>query len=154
MRKDLNRTDSSKSDHTLPRSKILRGRKNFQRLFEKSTVLNSKSLQFRYRIYPEPGEGCFIGFAAPKKSIPTAVKRNRVKRLLREAYRAHQFYLQDLFLEKKIGFHGLFLAKNPDLSFTEIEDEMISLLTQTRIRLLRLNTADRSANSTLNSDLK
>gem|GEM_PF-5749018 len=74
--------------------------------------------------------------------------------MLREAYRAHQFYLQDLFLEKKIGFHGLFLAKNPDLSFTEIEDEMISLLTQTRIRLLRLNTADRSANSTLNSDLK
>lgn len=154
MKKDRNRPEASKSDHTLPRSKILRGRKNFQRLFEKSTVLNSRSLQFRYRIYPEPEEGCSIGFAAPKKSIPKAVKRNRVKRLLREAYRTHQSYLQDLFLEKNIGFHGLFLAKNSDLSFTEIEDEMISLLSQTRIRLLRFSTAEHTANSTLNSDLK
>jgi ribonuclease P protein component len=154
MKKDRNRPEAHKPDLTLPRSKILRGRKNFRRLFEKSTVLNSKSLQFRYRIYSDPEEGRFIGFAAPKKNIPKAVKRNRIKRILREAYRLNQSYLQEIFAEEQFGFHGLFLAKNRDLSFAEIEEEMISLLTETKNRLLRWNSANTPPDSTLNADHK
>lgn len=154
MKKDRNRPEAHNPDLTLPRSKILRGRKNFRRLFEKSTVLNSKSLQFRYRIYSDPDEGRFIGFAAPKKNIPKAVKRNRIKRLLREVYRLNQSYLQDFFTEERFGFHGLFLAKYQDLTFEEIEDEMITLLTETENRLLTWNSINPPSDSTLNADHK
>ncbi|MCC5904695.1 MAG: ribonuclease P protein component [Balneolaceae bacterium] len=138
MRKDRNSQDSQKPDFSLPRSKILRGRRNFQRLFEKSTVLNSNSLQFRYRIYQNPDEGCFIGFIAPKKKIRGAVKRNRVKRLLREVYRTHQFYLQELFSGKTFGLHGVFIANRPDVTFAEIREEMVPMLENLRGRLQRL----------------
>lgn len=140
MKKDRNSPQSSKTDFSLPRSKILRGQKNFKRLFEKSTVLNSDSIQFRYRIYPDSNEGCQIGFAAPKKKIPKAVQRNRVKRILREVYRHQQAHLTDLFDQKTFGFHGLFLANRPDLSYHSIEADMIPVLQKTRERLLRINT--------------
>lgn len=135
MRKDRNRPDSHQPDQSLPRSKILRGRINFQRLFEKSTVLNSNSLQFRYRIYNNPNEGYMIGFAAPKKIIAKATRRNRLKRIMKEVYRTRQSYLSDLFESNVFGFHGLFMAKRENLTFAEIEDEMVSLLMKTKSRL-------------------
>jgi ribonuclease P protein component len=150
MKKDRNRPDSHRPDYSLPRSKILRGRKNFQRLFEISTVLNSDSIQFRYRIYSDPNEGCFIGFAAPKKKISSAVKRNRIKRLLREVYRHQQSHLNDLFEKSTFGFHGLFLANRPELSYADIEADMIPLLKNVRNRLLR--TTQGSANEPPSTD--
>lgn len=138
MKKDLNSPHIHKTDHSLPRSKILRGRKNFQRLFEKSTVLNSRSFQFRFRIYSDPDEGCYIGFVAPKKKISKAVKRNRVKRLLKEAYRTRQSHLEDLFRTESFGFHGLFLANGPDLAHADIASEMDKILTEVRNRLLKI----------------
>lgn len=135
MSEDRSSQGPLKPDHSLPRSKILRGRKNFQRLFEASTVMKSGDVQFRYRVYKDPAEGCLIGFAAPKKKIAKAVQRNRVKRLLREAYRTRQSYLQDLFAEYNIGFHGLFLAHRADLTFRDTEREVNALLAETRKRL-------------------
>lgn len=137
MKKDRNSPQSNHTDFSLPRSNILRGKKNFQRLFEKSTVLNSDSIQFRYRIYPDSSEGCLIGFAAPKKKFPKAVQRNKAKRLLREVYRHQKAHLSDLFDQQSFGFHGLFLANKPDLSLKSIEDDMIPMLIKTRERLLR-----------------
>jgi len=136
MKKDRNSPPSSNTDFSLPRSKILRGKKNFQRLFEKSTVLNTDSIQFRYRIYPDSSEGCLIGFAAPKKKFPKAVQRNKAKRLMREVYRHQKAHLSDLFDQQTFGFHGLFLTNRLDLSYKSIEDDMIPILIKTRERLL------------------
>jgi ribonuclease P protein component len=138
MKKDRNSQDDRNPDFSLPRRKILRGRRNFQRLFEKSTVLNSNSLQFRYRIYPDPEEGCFIGFIAPKKKIRGAVKRNKTKRILREVYRMHQEYFQDLFSKKTFGLHGVFIANKPDITFAGVRDEMIPMMEKVRERLQKM----------------
>jgi len=132
MKKDRNRPQSPNTDHSLPRSKILRGRDNFRRLFEKSTVLNSNSIQFRFRIYDNPGEGCKIGFAAPKKIIPKATQRNRTKRLLREVYRTRQSHFSDLFNSRTFGFHGLIMARKGGLSYHDIAGEMDSIMLQAR----------------------
>lgn len=135
MNQDRNSPESHKSDQSLPRSKILRGRNNFRRLFEKSTVLNNNSIQFRFRIYENPDEGCKIGFAAPKKIISQAAKRNRVKRVLREVYRTRQSHLSDLFETQQFGFHGLFMVKKDGLTYHEIAEEMEPLLIKTRHKL-------------------
>ena len=132
MKKDRNRPQSLNSDQSLPRSNILRGRENFRRLFEKSTVLNSNSIQLRFRIYDNPDEGCKVGFAAPKKIIPKAAQRNRTKRLLREVYRTRQSHLTELFTTRSFGFHGLIMARRSGLSYHEIAGEMESLMLQAR----------------------
>ncbi len=136
MKKDPNRSDSDKPDQSLPRSKILRGRRNFQRLFEKSTVLTSDSIQFRYRFYNDSSEGCLIGFIAPKKIIPGAVQRNKAKRLMREVYRIHQDFVQDLFSSRQFGFHGAFLARTAGLTFSQVQKEMLPILKEVREALL------------------
>jgi len=136
MQKDLNRQEKSDPELSLPRSKVLRGKKNFQRLFEKSTVLSTDSLHFRYRLYQNPEEGCLIGFIAPKKKNKSAVQRNRVKRIMREAYRLNQGYLQDIFAQKKLGFHGAFIANSPDLNFSKTESDTVTILKDVRERLL------------------
>ncbi|PWN05520.1 ribonuclease P protein component [Rhodohalobacter mucosus] len=132
MKKDRNRPEPLYPDQSLPRSNILRGRNNFRRLFEKSTVLNSNSIQFRFRIYDNPDEGCKIGFSAPKKIISKATKRNRTKRLLREVYRTNQSHLSDLFNSGSFGFHGLIMARKSGLSYHEIAAEMETLMLQAR----------------------
>ncbi len=139
MKKDRNRSEQDKPDYSLPREKILRGRRNFQRLFEKSTVLNNQSIQFRYRHYSDPSEGCLIGFIAPKKKIKSAVKRNRVKRLLREVYRMNQGYFQELFSHKNFGFHGVFMAHSDNITYQQVEADMIPILTQVRKKLVELD---------------
>lgn len=129
---------SNRSDFSLPRSKILRGKRNFQRLFEKSTVLTSTSLQFKYRIYDNPDEQCLIGFIAPKRQFKRAVDRNKAKRLLREAYRLNQHPLQSLFDRQTFGFHGVFIATKKLKNLSMVESEMIPLLEKARTRLLRI----------------
>ncbi len=140
MKKDPNSQGQFLPDYSLPRSKILRGKRNYQRLFETSTVLNSASLQFRYRIYPDPSEGCYIGFVAPKKIIRRAVKRNKIKRLLREVYRTQQSYLQPLFLQEQFGFHAIFMAKRDNLTYKDIEQEMIPILKTIRQKLSHITS--------------
>lgn len=138
MKKDPNRPASEKPDFTLPRSKILRGRRNFQRLFEKSTVLNTTAIQFRYRYYDDPGEGCYVGFIVPKKVARSAVKRNRMKRLMREVYRLHQGLFQNYFNANTFGFHGAFLAHKADLSYHQVKEDMLILMETVGKRLQKI----------------
>jgi len=138
MKKDPNSGETT-PDHSLPRSKILRGRRNFERLFEKSTVYNSDSLQLRFRYYADPAEGCFVGFIAPKKRIRKAVTRNKIKRLMREVYRTNQHFLGDFFSENTFGMHAVFIANKDSLTYWDIYRDMIFLLKQARDKLFILS---------------
>ena len=136
MKKAQNRSDLNNCDFTLPRSKILRGKRNFERLFHKSTVLSNQSIQFRYRLYQNPSEGCLIGFVAPKKRIRSAVKRNRIKRILREAYRLNQNYFSDLFNKNTFGLHAVFMTNSDEMSYERAEKEMLPILEKARERFM------------------
>lgn len=139
MKKDRNRSDLNNTDYSLPREKILRGRRNFERLFEKSTVLKNHSIQFRFRFYQDPAEGCYIGFIAPKKRFKSAVKRNRIKRILREAYRLNQDHFRDLFNRESFGLHAVFMANREGLSFEQVQNEMIPILKEAREKFMQLD---------------
>lgn len=144
MKKDQNSSkESTKPVLTLPRGKILRGKRNFQRLFQQSSVLRAPDVHLRYRIYDDPSEGCFIGFIAAKK-LGTAVKRNRLKRLLREVYRTHQHLVSDLFASNTFGFHGVFLAQKDDVTFQSLEKETVPILKKMRAVLLEHSGSEES----------
>lgn len=73
--------------YKLPKSGILRKNKNFQALYRHGRSFANKLLVLY--ILPNRSSGRRVGFAAGKK-LGNAVVRNRVKRLLREAYRHNQ----------------------------------------------------------------
>lgn len=128
MRKDQNRSENRKLDVTLPRSRILRGKKNFERLFQRSTLLTQSAIQFRYRIYPDSSEGSLVGFLVPKRIVRGAVQRNRMKRWLREAYRTNQHILNDVLTEASTGFHALFMIRKPAENYSVVKEEVVLLL--------------------------
>ncbi len=51
---------------------------------------------------------------------------------MREAYRLNQEQLNELFSKKRFGFHGLFMANSDNLTYADVETDMISALEQTR----------------------
>lgn len=77
---------------------------------------------------------------------------------MREVYRIHQDFVQDLFSKKVFGFHGVFLARKSGLTFSDIKEDMLPLLQQVRDRLLnvesRVPKTDTTSDRNINSETK
>lgn len=117
---------------TLPKSKILRGRTNFDRLFDdKAVVFNKKSVLIRFRIYVSGKTDCKMAFIVPKR-LGKAVQRKQSKRHLREAYRLNQYILADEISLAACVFHGALMAKTIDAGYEPIKTNVIDLLKQTK----------------------
>lgn len=137
-----NYSSTSHDDFSLPRKKILRGRKNFKRLFERDAYIShSKYINLRFQLIDDSSFGCQMGFIV-KKSLGKANKRNRMKRLLREAYRHHQYMLLDPLRENKMTLHGALMAKAVDLNYDVVEQNTITLLEQIRVQLPTILSGD------------
>lgn len=130
-----NQSSTSHDDFSLPRAKILRGRKNFKRLFEQEArVFRNNYIDIRFQLIDQSTFGCLMGFVV-KKSLGKANKRNKMKRLLKEAYRIHQYMLADPLRDAQVTFHGVFMAKAVDLDYKDVEEEVVALLKQVRDQL-------------------
>lgn len=138
-KKELNNSSVLASGtYTLPKSHILRGRRNFDRLFENSQRISSSSINLRYTIYENPTEGFLVGFIS-KKKLGNAVKRTRIRRLMREAYRLNQDIIRDICQQNSFGIHFVLMAKSTHATFEQIQKDVITLLQQLRTRLLQQN---------------
>lgn len=87
----------------LPRKRMLKRRSDFQRVYH--TGRSWANRYFVLYVFESDRLAGKIGFAAGKK-LGCAVKRNRVKRLMRECYRKNQ-------LQVKTGLAMLFVARHP-----------------------------------------
>jgi ribonuclease P protein component len=78
--------------YTLPKLGRLRRNKSFQTVYRSGKSYANRQLVLY--VLPQRGHKRRVGFAAGKR-LGSAVVRNRVKRLLREAYRHEQHRLID-----------------------------------------------------------
>lgn len=74
---------------TLPKSERLSGQTAVSALFERGKGLSSGCLRCKYILSPTHADASRIVVSVPKRLFKRAVKRNLLKRRIREAYR-HQ----------------------------------------------------------------
>ena len=91
--------------HTLPKKERLYGKSVLDKLFgEGSRSMSAFPIRAVYRvdIAQEDSPQVRVMVTAPKRNLKHAVDRNRVKRLLREAYRRNKTYIvNDATAQKK-----------------------------------------------------
>ena len=82
--------------NTFPKKEKLKSKKYFEQLFMEGKSINSFPLKLMYLPTNfDVNVPIKTGVIAPKKKFRSAVKRNRVKRLLREAYRLNKHLVYD-----------------------------------------------------------
>ena len=112
--------------NTFPKSEHLCGEKRITELFTQGEAFMAYPLRVVYILQPKTDvEPVSVMVSVPKKRFKRAVKRNRIKRLMREAYRLNKQKLVGLIEEKEMQIHIAFnYVSNDELDFETIEKKM------------------------------
>lgn len=113
---------------TLGKEERLKSRKLIERLYTEGKSVKVFPFRIVYlqteHISNFPAQ---VGVSVPKRNFKRAVDRNRIKRLMREAYRLNK-YIVYLNIDKPYVFMISYLAKD-EWKYAYIEDKMQKLLT-------------------------
>ncbi|KAB7528622.1 ribonuclease P protein component [Flagellimonas olearia] len=113
--------------HTFPRKEKLKSKKVFEDLFMDGKNISEFPIKLIYRNTNfKDGVPIKVGVVAPKKKFRHAVDRNRIKRLLREAYRLNKALIFNN-IEGNFAFLFLYLGKRQP-TFDELDMAMKQLL--------------------------
>lgn len=126
----------------LPRSFRLKRQRLIRPLFDRSRddvgTISRGSIRLLYRVVPRTDTGADapvqVGFAPGRASM--AVRRNRIKRILREVYRIHQSDLVDLFFDTDRTLTLMILYRGSDADAEpRIRHDVPALLEELAARL-------------------
>ena len=115
----------------------LKNKERITQLFEEGKVLKAYPLKLIYLRVEEQDVSIKAGVAVPKRNFKSAVKRNRIKRLMREAYRLNKGLV---FNNTQRNFAFLFFGSSFKSDFFEIAKQ-IEIFT-TLFKELNMNYVD------------
>ena len=109
------------------RSERLKSRKLIEQAFSKGKTIAVYPLRLVYTeaTLPEGAGPVQAGFSVPRRAFRSAVRRNRIKRQMREAFRLNKKSLLEGLADTtgQFAWMLLYTAKEP-LPFAQIEDAM------------------------------
>jgi ribonuclease P protein component len=109
---------------TFPKHQKLKSRKDIKALFEEGKTVTKYPVKLLW--LPLGQQETKAGFAVAKRNFKSAVTRNKIKRLMREAYRLQK---QEIQRQDKKTFTLLFLYIGKDVaSFKTIDKAVLGAL--------------------------
>jgi ribonuclease P protein component len=86
---------------TLKKAERLKRRKIIEQLFSEGRAVTAFPIRVQYKMIEQLGVPLQAGFSVSSRNFKKAVDRNRIKRLLREAYRLQKNPLQEALQTKQ-----------------------------------------------------
>ena len=115
------------TDYSFPKKEKLKSKKTIEELFLVGKNIREFPIKLIY-LKSDFDDGAKIkaGVVAPKKKFKRAVDRNRIKRLLREAYRLNKPLIFNN-IERTYAFLFLYLG-NKDADFQDVDSAMKKIM--------------------------
>jgi len=112
--------------NTFSKSEHLCGEKRITRLFTQGDAFIAYPLRVVFMIEPKKDvEPASVLVSVPKKRFKRAVKRNRLKRLMREAFRLNKGMIIDALNDKQLQIHVAFnYVSDDELDYATVEKKM------------------------------
>ena len=112
--------------YTLGKEEKLKSKKLIELLFIEGKRVNVYPFQLVFQqVEHQAGFPIKVGFSVPKRTTKLAVNRNKIKRLMREAYRKNKFNLFENIENQYIMM--LIYTSKDKINFNEMELYMIAL---------------------------
>ena len=110
-------------DQRFGKAEKLKSKKLIDKLFAEGESVKSYPLKLVYTACDTSEEtGLKTGVSVPKKLVKTAVKRNRIKRLMREVFRKNK-YLVTTHLASSHAFMFIYISRD-EISYDKLENSM------------------------------
>jgi ribonuclease P protein component len=127
---------------TLGKKERLKSRKAIEHLFKEGNRFNAGPFRIFFAFLPE--QGIAMGAGVSARNFKKAVDRNRIKRLIREAYRHQKLSLQQKLFEKGKGLHVFIIYTAKELPlYSEVYESLHSILN----RLIKKTDENIAANT-------
>ena len=132
--------------HSLRKSEILRGYSVFSEILKNGESAQSSALQcyFKKQKRERNISPVRIGFAVPRREVALAVERNRLKRLMREAFRTNKDGLleavsrMDLQLALVLIFRRAGHTNIRQIRYASIENDLKNVMSKIVSKITRL----------------
>ncbi|WP_114789873.1 ribonuclease P protein component [Niabella yanshanensis] len=116
--------------HIFPKSQRLKSRKKLQQVFAEGKSVRTKDLRLVYLAEKNGITGVKCGVGLSTRNFKHAVDRNRIKRLLREAYRLQQHDLKKYAEDHPVDLSLFLLYTGRDLPQYEDIYENVGVVLQ------------------------
>lgn len=113
------------SPQTFPRDNRLRTKSEFAALFESGKPISNYPVKTIFLFTRQEVSVCQFGISVPKRNFKRAVKRNRIKRLMREVIRKRKSVLEQACKDAGLGLKVLFVYQNNQLPDYELIDQKL-----------------------------
>jgi len=124
---------------TLKKHERLKSKKQIERLFKSSDSLLAHPIKLLYLKEELDDDSWPVKFSVsvPKRKVASAVKRNLIKRKIREAYRLNKLPLQEQVIKsnQKLSLMFIFIESEPT-DFVTIEKSIIKILSKLSTKML------------------
>jgi len=113
---DLNKTKSVGKQFTLGRNERLKSRKSIEQLFSEGKKFMLSPFRVLYLFDQMKNSPLQFGVGVSTRNFRKAVDRNRIKRIIREAYRLQKLPLQEKLKEKNLRLNLFFIYTAKELT--------------------------------------